>query len=182
MTCFEGTEKQRKIDESSDSSIYFLLCVWSALMWWPRFLYSQWVSNPPRKQQTHQNREKAQLKLFFNTHCFLLHSIALSIRNSGRQMKPSAFSSWTQKQKKSLSIINTAQLGWMDGWMEFCSISEFGLPHRNTHTHSSSQPEGRRSVFAYILIGVPVQVGVFENKPVLLPFLCEIAGGVFLLP
>lgn len=158
MTRFEGTEKQRKIDESSDSSIYFLLCVWSALMWWPRFLYSQWVSNPPRKQQTHQNREKAQLKLFFNTHCFLLHSIALSIRNSGRQMKPSAFSSWTQKQKKSLSIINTAQLWQLDdddenALMSFAAFLNLACPiETHTHIHPASQKGGEVCLLTFWLV------------------------------
>lgn len=37
-------------------------------------------------------------------------------------------------------------------------------------------------LLAYILVGVPVKAGFFEDKPVLPPFLGEIAFSVFLLP
>lgn len=34
----------------------------------------------------------------------------------------------------------------------------------------------------YILVGVPVEAGLFEDKPVLPPFLGEVAFSILLLP
>lgn len=34
----------------------------------------------------------------------------------------------------------------------------------------------------YILVGVPVEAGLFEDKPVFPPFLSEVAFGILLLP
>lgn len=34
----------------------------------------------------------------------------------------------------------------------------------------------------YILVGVPVEAGLFEDKPVLSPFLGEVAFSILLLP
>lgn len=96
------------------------------------------------------------------THNFLRHSLAWSMLNSGKLTKPSAFSSWERTENSE---------------MKNCLCKKTNGPFC-ADNHADEWP----ALCPHLFIGVPVQAGIFQHNPVLLPFLREVTLCILLLP